>query len=287
MTPVTNKIIDVDKAFASKSPGLYKMLPKFVLLWIKNIIHQDEINQHLAENINLNGMEYSAAAVHRLGAKRVSVNIENIPKTGGVVIASNHPLGGVDGMALIAEVAKVRSDIKFIVNDLLMQFPQFDDVFIPVNKLGTNTKTNLERIEQYYAQGCCMIIFPAGLCSRKQSGKIMDLHWHKSFLSRAIKYKLPIVPVFIDAKNSNKFYAIANIRKFVGIKANIEMFFLADEMFKQNGKTISISFGKSISYGMFDKSYTLENWAQKIKLYIYTLKQNPLNDFSLYLKHSK
>ena len=122
---IPNKIIDIDKAFADKNPQLFKMLPKFILNWIKKIIHQDDINQHLAENINLNGMQYSAAAVERLGAKRFSNGIENIPKTGGIIIASNHPLGGVDGMALIAEVAKVRQDIKFIVNDLLMQFPQF------------------------------------------------------------------------------------------------------------------------------------------------------------------
>ena len=282
-----NKIIDIDKAFADKNPQLFKMLPKFILNWIKKIIHQDDINQHLAENIKLDGMQYSAAAVERLGAKRLSRGIENIPKTGGVIIASNHPLGGVDGMALIAEVAKVRQDIKFIVNDLLMQFPQFEDVFIPVNKLGTNTKTNLERIERYYSEGRCMIIFPAGLCSRKQGGQILDLKWHKSFLSRALKYNLPIIPTFIDAKNSNRFYNLANIRKSLGIKANIEMFFLHDEMFKQNGKTIEITFGKPIEAKDIDKSYTLENWAQIIKLYIYTLKQKPLNDFSLYLKHSK
>lgn len=282
-----NKIIDIDKAFADKNPQLYKMLPKFILTWIKNIIHQDDINQHLAENINLNGMQYSAAAVERLGATRVSAGIENIPAKGGVIIASNHPLGGVDGMALIAEVAKVRDDLKFIVNDLLMQFPQFEDVFIPVNKLGTNTKTNLERIERYYSEGHCMIIFPAGLCSRKQNGEIMDLKWHKSFLSRAVKYNLPIIPTFINAKNSNRFYNLANIRKLLGIKANIEMFFLPDEMFKQNGKTIHITFGKPIDAKVFDKTYSLEEWAQKIKLYIYTLKQSPLNEFSVYLKHSK
>jgi putative hemolysin len=279
------KIIDIDRAFKDKNPTLYKLLPGFILSAIKRIIHQEEINRHLTENINKNGAQYSQAAIDVLGVKLSSGGLDNIPGTGGVIIASNHPLGGVDGMALIAEVAKVRKDIKFIVNDLLMQFPQFEDVFVPVNKHGTNTKQNLEKIAKLYTEGHCILIFPAGLCSRRQQGRILDLKWQKSFLSAAIKYHLPVVPAYIEGKNSDRFYTIANIRKRLGIKANIEMFFLADEMFKQKDKTISITFGKIIKPEIFDKTHSTDDWAQKIKHYIYTLKQEPETDFVSYLKN--
>jgi putative hemolysin len=103
----------------------------------------------------------------------------------------------------------------------------------------------------------------------------MDLPWQKSFISQAVKHNLPIVPTFIEANNSNFFYNLANIRKKLGIKANIEMFFLADEMFKQNGKTIKITFGKPILPSAFNKTKNAYQWAQALKMFIYKLKENP------------
>lgn len=267
-------MIDIDKAFKDKNPQLYKLLPGFLLRWIKKTIHQDEINEFVATNEHSSGIAFGTNAIAALGAQSASTGLENIPKTGGVIIAANHPIGGADGLAFIAEVGKVRSDLKFIVNDLLMQFKSLEEIFIPVNKHGTNTKNNLLRIEQLYAEGHCILIFPAGLCSRKQNGKIIDLPWQKSFINQAIKNQLPIIPTFINAKNSNKFYNIAIIRKWLGIKANLEMFFLPDEMFKQKGKTIHFTFGKPIPAATFNKSKNTYQWAQKLKHFIYELKDN-------------
>lgn len=273
-------MIDIDKAFNDKNPQLYKLLPGFVLRWVKRIVHQEEINQFVIDNEKSNGIQFGANAVIALGAKAVSIGLENIPKTGGVIIAANHPLGGADGLAFLGEVGKVRSDLKFIVNDLLMQFKSLENVFIPVNKHGTNTKQNLQRIEQLYSEGHCILIFPAGLCSRKQEGKIIDLPWQKSFISQAVKHQLPIIPTHIDAYNSSFFYNLANIRKRLGIKANIEMFFLGNEMFKQKGKTITFTFGKSIEPSFFDKSKNPYQLAQSLKHFIYQLKENKLAIFS-------
>ena len=267
-------MIDIDKAFNDKNPQLYKLLPGFVIRWVKRIVHQEEINQFVVENEKSNGIQFGANAVIALGAKAVSNGLENIPKTGGVIIAANHPLGGADGLAFLGEVGKVRSDLKFIVNDLLMSFKSLEHVFIPVNKHGTNTKQNLQKIEQLYSEGHCILIFPAGLCSRKQDGKIIDLPWQKSFINQAIKHQLPIVPTHINAANSNFFYNLANIRKRLGIKANIEMFFLGNEMFKQNGKTITFTFGNPIESTVFDKSKNAYQWAQILKHFIYKLKDN-------------
>lgn len=273
-------MIDIDKAFNDKNPQLYKLLPGFVIRWVKRIVHQEEINKFVVENEKSNGIQFGANAVIALGSKAVSFGLENIPKTGGVIIAANHPLGGADGLAFLGEVGKIRSDLKFIVNDLLMSFKSLENVFIPVNKNGTNTKQNLQKIEQLYSEGHCILIFPAGLCSRKQDGKILDLQWQKSFISQAVKHQLPIVPTHIDAANSNFFYNLANIRKHLGIKANIEMFFLGNEMFKQNGKTITFTFGKPIESTVFDKSKNASQWAQSLKDFIYQLKENKLAIFT-------
>ena len=272
-------MIDIEKAFKDKNPKLFRILPSFIISWIKKIVHQDEINAFVVENEKSNGIQFGANAVVALGGKAESFGLENIPKTGGVIIAANHPLGGADGLALLGEVGKVRSDIKFIVNDLLMQFKSLEENFVPVNKHGTNTKSNLKKIDELYSQGYCILIFPAGLCSRKQNGKILDLPWQKSFVNQAIKNQLPIIPTYIKGANSSFFYNLALIRKKLGIKANIEMFFLANEMFKQNGKSIQITFGKSVKSTAFDQSKSVNEWAQALKKHVYSLEKNPKADF--------
>jgi putative hemolysin len=156
-----------------------------------------------------------------------------------------------------------------------MTFKSLESSFIPVNKHGSNTKENLKRIEQLYAEGYCILIFPAGLCSRKQNGEIIDLPWHKSFISQAIKHNLPIVPTFVDAYNSNFFYNLARLRTWLRIKANIEMFFLPHEMFKQKGKTIKFTFGQAITPATFNNTKNTYEWAQTLKKFIYKLKEKP------------
>ena len=109
--------------------------------------------------------------------------------------------------------------------------------------------------------------------------------WQKSFISQAIKHHLPIIPTHINAANSNFFYNLANIRKRLGIKANIEMFFLGNEMFKQTGKTITSTFGKPIESTVFDKSKNAYQWAQLMKNFIYKLKDNQHAIFNKLEKH--
>lgn len=271
--------IDIDKVFKDKNPRLYKFLPGFLLRWIKRTIKQEEINAVMRMGKDLKDAEFARLAIRELGVTLKSIGAENIPKTGGCIIASNHPLGGLDGMALVAETAKIRPDLRFIVNDILMQIPQFETVFVGVNKLGSSQRAQLLKIEQLYAEGYCILIFPAGICSRKIDGKITDLTWQKSFISKAKKYNLPVIPCFIEGQNSKRFYKIANIRKSLGIKANLEMFFLPDEMFRQNGKTLSMTYGKPIAPENWTNEHTSEQWAEKLRSHIYQLKNQPNLDF--------
>jgi putative hemolysin len=212
------------------------------------------------------------AAVEVFGPQVKVKGEENIPKDGGIIMAANHPLGGLDGIAFMKAVGAYRSDLKFFVNDLLMQIKNFDTIFIPVNKVGKNSPEYIAKIEEIYEHENCLLIFPAGLVSRKQKdGSIQDLVWKRSFIQKSIQHKKNIVPVYIEPKNSNFFYNLAYWRKKIGIKANIEMFFLVDEMYKQKGKDITFIFGKPISWTTFTSNHTPEYWSEKVKQHVYAL----------------
>lgn len=269
----SEKFIDVRKAIAGKNPRLLKFLPNFLLRYIIRTVHQDELNIAVERNKHRFGHDFVDAAMEEFEAKPIVIGSENIPKSGGVIMVANHPLGGLDGIAFMDVVGEYRKDIKFFVNDLLMAFKNLSSILIPVNKHGKNSTEYTKKFEEIYASSDCLLLFPAGLVSRKQSdGRIEDLVWKKSFISKAIQYKKNVVPVFIDGSNSNFFYNLAYWRKKIGIKANIEMFFLVDEMYKQRGKTLTFTFGEAISWETFTNDQSAEYWSGKVKQHVYALK---------------
>lgn len=265
--------IDVDKILQDKSPVLKKWIPKFVTSWFKRFIHQEEMNHVLKAGESHKGVDFAKFTIDYMGATLEFKGLENIPTQGGCIIAANHPLGGLDGMALMVAVAQVRLDFKFLANDILMHLDPLKDNFIPVNKLGSTAKKNLSLIADEYKSGKAILIFPAGLCSRKIKGKIVDLDWQKSVIKQSIVNKLPIVPTYIEGENSKRFYRIANIRKWFNIKFNIEMFTLPDEMYKQKGKNIVLTFGKPIPHSAFNMKNIWAD-AQKVKNHVYQLKND-------------
>jgi putative hemolysin len=275
--PVSNQIkqsfLDLDSVIANKNPRLFRILPRFVLNYLKRIVHQDDLNQIVVNNHNLFGLDFLEACLKGFGVKIVFNGLENIPAEGRWIVAANHPLGGLDGMALMWVIGKIRKDIVFPVNDLLMNIPNLKDLFIPINKHGSNAN-NIRIIEDTFASDKAMLYFPAGLCSRKQKDGICDLEWKKSFITKARTHKRDIIPCFINGRNSNWFYNLARIRAFLRIKSNIEMLYLVDEMYKQRDKEIVITFGKPISYTIFDKQKTDLTWAQLLKNHVYSLQRN-------------
>jgi 1-acyl-sn-glycerol-3-phosphate acyltransferase len=273
------QVIDVDKIFKDKNPGLYKWLPGFLLAFIKRVIHQNEMNAILHKSGDARGVDFANIVLQEMGVNVRCKGLENIPESGPIIIVANHPLGGLDAMALISFIGKKRKDIRYLVNDILTRLPNFGEIFVPVNKLGTNAKSNLERIEHIYASDAAVIVFPAGLCSRKVNGIIQDLEWQKSFVSKAQKYKHPIIPVLIKAQNSHWFYNLSRFRTKLGIKANIEMFYLPDEMFKQKGKTIELIIGKPIDSQSLDSPKSAKSLALKIKEFVYQLDKYPEKHF--------
>ncbi len=271
------ELIDLDRVIREKNPRLFKFLPRIALRYLRKVIHQDDLNRLINETEGVYDHEFVSQALTHFEIEIESEGLENIPPQEACIVVCNHPLGGIDGIAVMNEVGKVRKDLKALVNDLLMNLTNLQDLLIPINKHGKNAIDNIKRIDKNYASGECIIVFPAGLVSRKQKGEIKDLEWHKSFITKAIKYKQPIIPVFIEAANSSFFYNLAYYRKKVRIKANLEMLYLVDEVYKQKGKKLKITIGKAIQYKSFTKEFTHLEWAQKVKQQVYALSSNSSN----------
>lgn len=266
-----NKLIDIEQVFAAKNPRLLKFIPGFIFRYLRRVIHQDELNATIERYKDKMGLEFIDAILDEFGAKIIVEGIENLPIKGRYLISANHPLGGIDGMALMKVVGKVRPDILFPVNDLLMYLPNLKPLFIPVNKHGRNTE-NLRLFDEAFASESVILYFPAGLCSRKIKGKIEDLEWKKTFITKARKFGRDIVPVYIHGRNSNFFYNLANWRVKFGIRANIEMLYLVDEMFKQKDKEILIRFGSPISYNLFKDPRRDTQAAKTIREMVYAMQ---------------
>lgn len=275
MSIMESSKIDVDKVLKEKSPRVYQFTPTIFLKKLRSIIHQEEFNEILNKLEGKKGLEFIEQGLDLINVSSNTIGFEKLPKNGGVVIVANHPLGGLDGVTLMKEIGKIRRDIKFIVNDILNQFEPFNSLFMPVNKHGSNTRDSLMRLDELYQSDQCIVIFPAGLVSRKQKEKVEDLEWKKSFIAKVKKYNKPIFPVHISGQNSKRFYRTANIRKKMGIKLNIEMLLLADEMFRQRGSTILLTMGKPIMPNSFNKTKSDYEWAQTVKKHIYKLENNP------------
>ncbi len=272
-------VIDIEKVIGNKNPRLLKILPRFVLNYIKRTIHQDEINHVLTKFHTDYGVTFVNNTLTELGFSYQVRGAEHLNRPGRLIITANHPLGGLDGLMLMSAAARYHHEVKFIVNDLLMNLANLAPLFIPVNKHGSQSIEYARKIEKAYASNAVILNFPAGLCSRKIRGKITDLEWKKNFIDKAVRYQRDIIPVFVEGHNSDFFYNLANIRKMIGIKANIEMFYLPHEMFRQKSKTITFYFGQAIPWQTFDKRYTHQQWTMKIRNHVYRLKDDYMKIF--------
>ncbi|MGI6319964.1 MAG: 1-acyl-sn-glycerol-3-phosphate acyltransferase [Bacteroidales bacterium] len=263
--------IDLDQLLEDKSPRAKRFIPKFILRYLKRIIHQDEVNKFLADHQNVYGVDFADAVIKFFSVKINVINPENIPETGRYLVVSNHPLGGLDGLALISTFGQKRKDLYFPVNDLLLYLQNMNNIFLPINKHGRNSSDAVRVINEKFASDALMLYFPAGLCSRKTKGEICDLDWKKTVVSKAKEYNRDIIPVHFEGKNSKFFYNLANFRKRLGLKANVEMLYLSDEMFKQNDQTFTITVGEPISHEEFTRDKKDVEWAQWIKTKVYEL----------------
>jgi len=262
--------IDLDKVVAAKFPG--KKIPKWFINWMKRFIHQDFLNPMATKGYE--GVEFCAESIKYLDVTLEVEGLENVvvPEGAKLTFVSNHPLGGVDGVAIASIVGEhFGNNVKLMVNDFLMAIKGLEPICIPINKTGGQARSLPGLVKEAYESDNNMIVFPAGLCSRKIKGKIQDLPWGKNFVQMSVATDRWVIPIHFIGRNSNRFYNVANLCKMLGIKFNIAMLFLPDELYRNQHKTFKIIFGKPIPPTTFDKSKNAAEWAAWVREKVYEL----------------
>ena len=265
------KVIDVELALQEKIPDIYKKIPGVLIRLMEKVIRQDDMNRMIHESSHLNGIPLVDWVLDQFGVNIVVKGKKLIPKKGRYIYPANHPIGSLDGLAIVSVVAKIHPLIKFVANDLLRVIKGFDSISLYIARFGQINRRNAILINKTLASEAQLLVQPAGTVSKRNPVKISDLAWNKFFIHKAIQYKRDVIPVHVQARNSRLFYNIASFRKNFRIKANLEMFLLPREMFNKSGKTITITFGIPIAYKTFDDSRTHLEWAQKVREYVYVL----------------
>ncbi|MBF0649316.1 1-acyl-sn-glycerol-3-phosphate acyltransferase [Dysgonomonas sp. GY75] len=268
-------ILNLDKVLEEKAPKIYNKIPRFIINYLKRKVHIDELNEILRIYADKEGVDFMQAVVGYFNLTLEVNGLENIPQDRRFIFASNHPLGGLDGICLSAIIGeKYNKKIKYVVNDVLYFIRNLQPIFLPVNKYGRQSKQATLTLNEAYDSDDQIITFPAGLCSRREKGQIYDLPWQKNFILKAVESRRDVVPVYFDGKNSNFFYRFANIRKRLGLKFNVELILLPDEMFKNKDTSFSITFGEPIPYSTFDNSKSASQWASYVKDKTYKLAKS-------------
>ncbi|MCI6119925.1 MAG: glycerol acyltransferase [Prevotella sp.] len=267
--------INIDKILVSKMGNKAKFVPRPFVSWLKRIIHQDEVNKYLWESRHLSGTEWLEECVRYLDMTIELVGEENLPKKDDgrlYTFVSNHPLGGEDGVALGAIIGRhYDGKFRYLVNDLLMNLPGLAPVCIPINKTGNQSRNFPAMVEAGFKSDNHMLMFPAGICSRKRDNEIRDISWKKTFITKSVEYQRDVVPIHFGGQNSPFFYKLANFSDKYVKKVNIAMLFLVDEMYKNAHKTFRVAIGKPIPWQTFDKSRTPSEWAQWVQDIVYAL----------------
>lgn len=267
--------VDVEQILREKAGAKARRVPRFVLSWLKKIVHQDEVNQFLEQSSHLSGVEWLEACVDYLDMKLDVSGRENLPASDDgrhYTFVSNHPLGGIDGVALGAILGRhYDGHIRYLVNDLLMNLRGLAPLCIPINKTGSQSRDFPAMVEAGFKGDNHIIMFPAGLCSRRTNGVVRDIPWRKTFVVKSVETQRDVVPIHFGGQNSNFFYTLANFCKRTGIKFNVAMLFLVDEMYKNTHKRFSVKIGKPIPWQTFDKSRTPAQWAAWVQKKVYEL----------------
>ena len=267
--------IDIDEIVRGKAGAKARFVPRFVLSWLKRIIHQDEVNEFILGEGDKQGMPWLDDCMEYLGTTLNVKGLENLPEDSDgrlFTFVSNHPLGGPDGVALGHLLGhRYGGRIKYLVNDLLMNLHGLAPFFVPINKTGKQSRNFPQLVEAVFNSPNHIIMFPAGLCSRRINGQIHDLPWQKTFITKSVETQRDIVPIRFNGRNSDFFYRIANVGKRLGLKFNIAMLFLVDELYKNRGKTFDVTIGKPIPYSTFDKSRKPQEWAAYVEDIVYKL----------------
>ena len=277
MKESVEKTIDIKRILKDKMGSKARFVPCFLVAWLKKIIHEDEVNRFLWENRNLKGTEWLTACVQYLDMTLDIVGAENLPdKNDGKLytFVSNHPLGGQDGVSLGSIIGRhYDGKFRYLVNDLLLNLPGLKPVSIGINKTGKQSRDFPRMVEAGFNSDNHLLMFPAGLNSRRINGEIHDLPWKKTFITKSVETHRDVVPIHFSGQNSKRFYRIAKFSDRY-LPFNLAMLFLVDEMYRNVGKTFRITIGKPIPWQTFNKTKTPMEWANFVQERVYALSSN-------------
>ena len=278
MEQISEKTIDIEQILRGKMGAKARWVPRPLVTWLKRIAHQDQVNAFLWQSRDKVGTEWLEACVTYLDMRLDLRGMENLPdKNDGrlYTFVSNHPLGGIDGVALGAIIGRhYDSRFRYLVNDLLMNLPGLAPLCIPINKTGHQSRQFPAMVKAGFESDNHMLMFPAGLCSRRQKdGSIRDIPWTKTFITKSVEFHRDIVPIHFGGCNSDFFYRLAAFSDRY-LPFNLAMLFLVDEMYKNVGHSFTVTIGKPIAWQTFDKSKTPMEWAKFVQDKVYSLSSN-------------
>lgn len=269
--PEIEKIIDIEKEFKGSNSLFLRSFPGFIIRMTEKLICQDEMNATIYRSRDKTGVPFVNSVLKDWNVRIEITGKERIPETGRFVFAANHPVGGIDALSFLSVVGSMFPSIISPSNELLTIIPNLRPLLLGINVFGRNSKDTAGELNRLFESDNQILIFPAGEVSRRNKGKISDITWQKSFITKSVQYKRDIVPVFISGRNSNLFYNVARIRKLLGIKMYIETILLPREMMKQHNTTVSVVFGEPIPYQTFTREKPHNDWARYVKRKVYEL----------------
>lgn len=269
--------IDIGAVLQEKAPKLARWIPAFVVNRLRRIVHEKELN-HIYQNYwNYAPQPFIHACFRDWNVSYTIEGLDKLDRNGRYLFVSNHPFGGMDGMMLADKLIEHFGDVRVVVNDILRVVSPLDPLWVPVNKHGSQKMAYARKFDEAFFGDLPVLTFPAGLCSRKIDGRVQDTPWRPNFLKKANASHRQIVPIFVEGRLSNFFYNLSRIRKALGIKANIEMLWLVDEMLRQKGQHFRIIVGEPIDVADLHEAGTLTEQVEEVRKKCYALEKRLQN----------
>ena len=269
--------IDIERVLHDKMGSKARYVPRFVVRWLEKIIHQDDMNGFFRAHKDEEGVQWLKSVVEYADMRITVHGLDNLPTDSAhrFTFASNHPLGGIDGVALGAIIGEhYDGNIRYLLNDILMNLPGLRPLGVAVNVTGSQGREAMLKVDEVFASDHQLIMFPAQLCSRMIKGRVQDLPWKKAVVQKSVQHQRDIVPIHFSGQNSKRFYRIANWSKRLGLKVNVAMLFLVDELYRNMHKPFEVHIGKPIPWQTFTSSRSYSDWAQWLRAQVYELEKS-------------
>ncbi len=263
MEPSDKYLIDVGALFRSK---LGEKTPKWLIRLGRKLLHEDFLNAILRQGYT--GVEFAENTLKCMNVTLQVEGLEKVPTDRLVTVASNHPLGGHDALAIVSIFGRIYDgNIRIMVNDFLMALKPLSGIFVPVNKMGGQSRNLSAQTDGIFHSDAQVLMFPAGKCARHEHGKIVEMPWKKTFLTKSVETHRDIIPMHFYGRNSWRFYFVDWIGKITGVnkKFPLAMVLLVDEMYRGQGNTYRVVIGDPIPWQTFDGSRKPAEWAAWVK----------------------